>query len=90
VFLVDARADVAEDQVPLLAGDSVVVPAPGEAIGMEWWHFQRNDLFMARTWGDLLVDIGWTQRCLLAGPHDGLHRRKGVGYTLDCLNTPAR
>lgn len=78
-----------DDFLTLLPNDVVNLPAPGEPIGMEWWHFQRSDLLGAgkarRKWGDLLEEVGWRRECLLDTPSKSLYLRPGVGYPLSEL-----
>jgi hypothetical protein len=73
-----------EDFLTLLPNDVVNLPAPGQPIGMEWWHFQRSDLLGSgksrRKWGDLLEEIGWRRETLLDTPSRSLFLRPGVGY----------
>lgn len=73
-----------EDFLTLLPNDVVNLPAPGNPIGMEWWHFQRSDLLGSgksrRKWGDLLDDIGWKREPLISTPSRSLFWRPGVGY----------
>jgi len=70
--------------VKIMPGDVVALPAPGQPIGMEWWHFQRTDLLepggIRRLWGLFLIDIGWTRECLLDRTGPALYDRAGVGY----------
>ena len=70
--------------VLIMPGDAVTVPAPGQPIGMEWWHFQRSDLLMdektRKLWGNFLIEVGWTRECLLENAGPALYHRAGVGY----------
>lgn len=70
--------------VLILPGDAVTVPAPGQPIGMEWWHFQRSDLLAdeksRKLWGNFLIEVGWTRECLLENAGPALYHRAGVGY----------
>jgi len=72
------------DTIKILAGDSITLPAPGQPIGMEWWHFQRSDLLVSdktrKQWGSFLMDVGWTRECLLENTGPALYHRAGVGY----------
>jgi len=80
----DPAATSVADTVKLMPGDLVEVPAPGQPIGMEWWHFQRSDLLGSgksrRMWGDFLIEVGWTRECLLENTGSALYYRAGVGY----------
>ena len=82
-----------EDFLTLLPQDLVTLPAPGQPIGMEWWHFQRSDLLGSgkarRKWGDLLDDIGWMREPLLNTPSSLLYLRPGIGYPASELDTLA-
>jgi hypothetical protein len=78
-----------KDALTLLPGDVVELPAPGEPICMEWWHFQRTDQISHRLWGDLLEDIGWTRECLGDTPSSQLYLRPGIGYPVGHLNGDA-
>ncbi len=82
-----------EDFLTLLPNDVVNLPAPGQPIGMEWWHFQRSDLLGSgktrQQWGDLLGDIGWKRETLLDTPSRSLFLRPGVGYPSRELDHPA-
>ena len=60
---------------------TITHPAPGSPIGMEWWHFQRTDLVsQAKTFGKLLLELGWTDEGLLDTPSSTTYGRTGVGY----------
>jgi hypothetical protein len=79
-----AETTALEDFLTLLPNDVVNLPAPGQPIGMEWWHFQRSDLLGSgksrRKWGDLLEEIGWKREALIDTPSRVLFLRPGVGY----------
>src|SRR6185369_17383071 len=73
-------------QIPFQPGDVADVPAPGQPVGMEWWHYQRSDLLGSgksrRMWGQILMELGWTREGLLDGAAPVLFGRRGVGYPL--------
>lgn len=88
-----AAASTVEELLTLIPDDVVNLPAPGQPIGMEWWHFQRSDLLGSgkarRKWGDLLEEIGWRREVLIQTPTSSLYLRPGVGYPSSELDEPA-
>jgi hypothetical protein len=79
--------------IAFVPGDVADVPAPGQPIGMEWWHYQRSDLLGSgksrRKWGTLLMELGWTREGLSDQISAVLHHRRGVGYPEVELDTGA-
>ncbi|HMA94557.1 MAG TPA: hypothetical protein VKP30_17825, partial [Polyangiaceae bacterium] len=60
---------------------AVMFPAQGDPIGMEWWHFQRNDVVQSvKEFGGLLLELGWTKEGLLDTSSPVTYGRTGVGY----------
>lgn len=74
-------AKVDETSLALSPKAAVTFPTQGDPIGMEWWHFQRNDVVKAiKKFGDLLLELGWTNEGLLDTPSVETYGRTGVGY----------
>ncbi|MDC3983594.1 hypothetical protein [Polyangium jinanense] len=88
IFEIGYAAPADSTSVPasvlIMPGDAITVPAPGQPIGMEWWHFQRSDLLAdeksRKLWGSFLLEVGWTRECLLENTGPALYHRAGVGY----------
>lgn len=71
------------DDTPLALSPKVALtfPTQGDPIGMEWWHFQRNDVVKSiKKFGDLLLELGWTNEGLLDTPSSETCGKTGVGY----------
>lgn len=61
----------------------------GEAIGMEWWHFQMTETIRGRPWLSLLEELGWTREGLGDAQNPGPFRQTGLGYTAEDLEANA-
>jgi hypothetical protein len=78
----------AGEPIVFLPKTIVLLPDEGSPIGMEWWHFQVQDLIHGK-WGDLLGELGWTKETACDQRIPSLHHREGAGYPVSELEKNA-
>jgi hypothetical protein len=81
ITLVPVISEAGGVVIPVKHNVAVSYPAPGNPIGMEWWHFQQGPIVSSvKRFGTLLTDLGWTDEGLLNTASVSTHYRTGVGY----------